>query len=147
MEIISVIVADDHAGVRSGLISLLTKNNNQIEVVGETKCGAETVHLCQQISPTVLLLDFRLPDMDGSQVACQLQSSGSTVRILSLSAYIGPEFKNIIQKLLDCGVAGFITKDEVIEWLIPAVCSIAQGEKWLSPTVQKYLSNGDFLPR
>jgi DNA-binding NarL/FixJ family response regulator len=139
MDTIRVLVADEHDGVRAGLVTLLSTDGSGIEVAGEGRSGMEAIQCCRLLSPDVLLLDLNLPDFDGSEVARQLQQDKSPTRVLVVSAFFGRTNRKSIAELFECGVAGCITKDEAIEWLIAAVQGVAKGERWLSPMLKNYL--------
>lgn len=139
---IRVVIADNHNSIRSALISYLSKGGHGIQMVGEASSGSEALRLCRETSPDVLLLDLKLPDIEGSEVVRQLQAAGLPIRVLVLSAFFGLIDRHSIMELLDYGVGGCITKNEVIDLLVPAIRSVAGGEVWLSPQVQGYLNGG-----
>jgi DNA-binding NarL/FixJ family response regulator len=139
MALIRTVIADDHEGIRSALVSYLSSDGHGIKMVGEASNGSEAVQLCREHSPDVLLLDLRLPDLDGAEVTRQLQAEGLRVRVLVISAFFSLIEKQSIHELLKNGASGCITKDEAIELLVPAIHSIAGGENWLSPGVKRVL--------
>jgi DNA-binding NarL/FixJ family response regulator len=129
MTTIRVLLVDDHPIVRNGIRSLLDKAPD-IEVVGETSSGAEALALTQSLAPDVLLLDMEMPGMKGVEVAAQLQSMNSPVRILALSAYDDKEY---ILSLLSAGASGYLIKEEVPEAIVEAVRGVSRGERgWVS---------------
>ncbi|HEX2980965.1 MAG TPA: response regulator transcription factor [Anaerolineaceae bacterium] len=136
-KITRVLLADDHAVVRAGIRHLLKKAPD-IQVVGEARNGEEALRLSTELIPDVLLLDLEMPSINGIDVAIELQKLGSPVRILVLSAY---EDKQYILGLLENGVSGYLTKDEVPEVIIDAVRGVSQGEEgWVSPRVAAQMS-------
>jgi two-component system response regulator DegU len=137
-EIIRVVLADDHARVRKGIRNLLERPAD-ILVVGEASNGPQALKLVQDLNPDVLLLDVEMPGMNGNQVAAELRMMGSQVRILVLSAY---DDKQYIMGMLESGVAGYLTKEEVPDILISAVRGIAHGKKgWVSQRVASQIAS------
>jgi DNA-binding NarL/FixJ family response regulator len=134
LEKIRVILADDHPFLRTGLRKILDKTSD-IVVVGEASDGAQALQLVEALTPDVLVLDVEMPHMNGIQVARELSSRESDVRILVLSAH---DDRAHILGMLDAGVAGYLTKDEASEALVKAVRGVAEGEDgWLSQRVAK----------
>ncbi len=126
---IRVLLADDHPIVRRGICSLLLTAPD-IQVVGEAKSGQEALNLVSDLAPDVLLLDMEMPGMSGVDVAKQLKTARSEVRVLALSAYDDGQY---VRNLLASGAAGYITKEEAPEMIIEAVRGVARGEEgWLS---------------
>ena len=120
---------DDHPIVLSGIHGLL-ENADGIEIVGEAADGEQALQLVETIHPDVLLLDMELPDIQGSQLAQQIQGRYPQVKILVLSAYDDPVY---VQDLLDLGAAGYLMKEEAPEVIVEAIHGIAQGKQgWYS---------------
>lgn len=133
-----VLLVDDHPVVRAGIRNLLEKASD-IMVVGEANNGDEALRLVDQLAPDVLLLDMEMPGMNGNEVAQQLQATGSSVRILALSAH---DDKQYIQELLANGAAGYLVKEEVPEAIIEAVRGVSRGEQgWVSRRVAAQMSS------
>ncbi len=129
MSPIRVILADDHPVVRNGIRHMLEKVVD-IEVLGEASTGGEALQLVQDTKPDILLLDMEMPDLNGREVAQRLQSMGSPVKILALSAYDDPVY---IRELLELGAAGYLVKEEAPETIVDAVRGVAHGEQgWVS---------------
>lgn len=129
MSQIRVLLADDHPIIRSG-IRMLLEQAPDILVVGETDRGDEVTNLVQRLRPDVLLLDMEMPGKSGVDVANELQSSGSPVRILVLSAYDDDAY---IASLISTGAAGYLTKEEALNTIVEAVRGVARGEDgWFS---------------
>lgn len=132
MEQIQVVLADDHSFVRKGIRQILGKAPD-INVVGEGENGLEALNLVEILKPDVLLLDVEMPVMNGIQVARQLKKNSSPVRVLVISAH---DDRQYILEMLDCGVAGYLTKEEVPQNLVRAVREIvAGGHGWVSQRV------------
>ncbi|MCL4562781.1 MAG: response regulator transcription factor [Chloroflexi bacterium] len=137
MSPIRVILADDHPVVRTGIRNMLSKSPD-IEIVAEASDGPAALRLVQEHQPDVLLLDMEMPGLKGVEVAQQLRSSGSKVRILALSAY---DDKQYILELLENGAAGYLTKEEAPETIIDAIRGVSQGEQgWVSRRVAAQMS-------
>jgi DNA-binding NarL/FixJ family response regulator len=134
-----VVVAEDHATVRSGIRRMLEKAPD-IEVIGEAENGMEALKLVEELTPDVLLLDMEMPVMTGVEVARKLHAQKSPVRILALSAY---DDRHYIREMLSSGAAGYLTKDEAPKHIINAVRSIAQGKTgWFSRRISEFLNEG-----
>ncbi len=131
-ESIRIVLVDDHPVVRSGIRTLLEKVEG-FEIVGEASEGAGVQALVAETHPNVLLLDMELPDVDGPQVAKQVQQSNPLVKILALSAHDDPVY---IRGLLESGAAGYLMKEEAPDTIIEAVRGVAHGDKgWVSRRV------------
>lgn len=140
MAVTRVVVADDHPVVRSGIRTLL-EHASGIDVVGEAGDGVEALKMTEELNPDILLLDMEMPNLKGVEVAQKLRQSGSSVRILALSAY---DDKDYIVELLSNGAAGYLMKEEVPDAIIEAVRGIARGEEgWVSRKVGSKMA--DFM--
>lgn len=132
MSVIRVILADDHPVVRCGIKDLLERAID-IQVIGEASTGKETLTLVEETVPDVILLDMELPDMKGIEVARQLQQSGSSAKILVLSAHDDPLY---IHKSMENGAMGYLVKEEAPQVIVAAVRGVARGEQgWVSRSV------------
>ncbi len=131
-KIIRILLVDDHPVVRKGILGLLEQAED-IKIVGEAETGEEALALVEQLHPDLLLLDMELPDMQGTEVARQLQQNHPHVLILALSAHDDPVY---IRGLLETGAAGYLMKEEAPDTILEAVRGVAQGEKgWVSRRV------------
>ncbi len=119
---IRVIVADDHGVVREGLRTLLTQAG--LEVVALASSGEEAVQLALAHRPQVLLLDIRMPDLDGLQVLRTLRDQAPEVAVVLLTTYDNPTY---LSQALQLEVAGFLTKDVAPDLIPLAVRAAAQG--------------------
>lgn len=131
MKRIRVLVADDHAVVRLGICEAL-KQEPDIEIVGEATQGRQALELAQSLKPGVFILDMQMPEMDGVDVARQLQKHDPGVRILVLSAYADDDY---VFGTLSLGASGYLLKDDALENVVGAVRTVAEGKTWLSPQI------------
>ena len=130
---VRVIVADDHHVVRTGFAALL-ETQPDFTVVGTASDGAEAVRLCRELSPDVILMDVRMPVMDGIEATRQLRDCGP--RILILTTF---DLDQYVYDALCAGASGFLLKDVTAERLFDAVRVIAAGEALLAPAVTRRL--------
>lgn len=129
---IRIVLADDHTLVREGLRERLT-HQADMEVVGEAADGWEALRLAETLVPDVLLLDMEMPGLTGPEVAQRLHEATLPVHVLALSAYDDTDY---VSELLECGAAGYLTKEEALATIVEAVRSVALGEEgWLSRSV------------
>jgi DNA-binding NarL/FixJ family response regulator len=129
LEPIKVLIADDHPVVRQGLAVLLEVQDD-IELVGEASDGPEAVRLTMQCRPDVLLLDLKLPGLDGMDVLAELRARGSATRVLVLTSATGPAGPALA---LQGGATGFLYKDVDPDALVRAIRSVHDGHTVLAP--------------
>ena len=132
---IRIVVADDHQVVRTGFAALLDTQPD-FTVVGTACDGAQAVRIGRELRPDVVLMDVRMPGMDGIEATRQLAGSGSGPRILILTTFDLDEY---VYDALRAGASGFLLKDVTAERLFDAVRVIAAGEALLAPTVTRRL--------
>jgi DNA-binding NarL/FixJ family response regulator len=130
---IRVLVADDQSMVRAGFRMLLA-GEPDIEVVAEATTGLEAVAKAARFDPTVVLMDIRMPELDGIEATRRILAADEAARILILTTFDLDEY---IYEALRAGASGFVLKDEPPERLIAAVRTVAAGDALLSPTVTK----------
>lgn len=136
--VIRVLLVDDHPMLRQGMRTFLEKAGD-IEVVGEAGDGLEALDLVQKLPADVLLLDVEMPEMDGMQVAREINQNQMPIRILALSAH---DDNHYILGMLACGAAGYLTKDEAPDLVVKAVRRVADGdETWVSRRVYDQISS------
>jgi DNA-binding NarL/FixJ family response regulator len=135
---IHVLLVDDHPVVRNGIRGLLEKAVD-IQIVGEASNGVDALRLTGEVHPDILLLDMELPDMQGTQVAQQVQRQYPNVKILALSAHDDSFY---IKGLLELGAAGYLMKDEAPEAIVEAVRGVAHGDKgWISRQIAAQMTS------
>jgi DNA-binding NarL/FixJ family response regulator len=132
--VIRVVIADDQALVRGGFRSILN-GQPDLEVVGEAGDGAVAVRLCRSLGPDVVLMDIRMPVLDGLAATRQVVAAGPT-RVLVLTTFDVDEY---VYAALQAGASGFILKDGPAEGLPEAVRTVAAGQALLAPTVTRRL--------
>jgi DNA-binding NarL/FixJ family response regulator len=132
---IGVVVADDHEVVRGGFAAILDTQPD-FTVLGTAADGAEAVRTCQETCPDVVLMDIRMPGMDGIEATRQLTAAESGPRVLVLTTFDLDEY---VYDALRAGASGFLLKDVTAERLFDAVRVIAAGEALLAPTVTRRL--------
>jgi DNA-binding NarL/FixJ family response regulator len=130
---IRVLVADDQAMVRAGFRMLLA-GEQDIEVVAEAGNGHEAVDAAARFHPDVVLMDIRMPQLDGLEAARRILAADAAARVLVLTTFDLDEY--IYQALRD-GASGFVLKDDPPEQLIAAIRTVAAGDALLSPTITK----------
>jgi DNA-binding NarL/FixJ family response regulator len=128
---IRVLVADDQAMVRAGLRMLLS-GEPDIDVVAVAGTGREAVAQAARFDPDVVLMDIRMPELDGLEATRQILASDGCARVLVLTTFNLDEY---VYEALRAGASGFVLKDDPPESLIAAVRTIAGGDALLSPTV------------
>jgi DNA-binding NarL/FixJ family response regulator len=130
---IRVLVADDQSLVRGGFRMLLA-GVPDIEIVAEASNGLEAVEKAARFQPTVILMDIRMPELDGLEASRRILAADDAARILILTTFDLDEY---VYEALRVGASGFVLKDEPPEQLIAAIRTIAAGEALLSPSVTK----------
>ena len=135
MRALKVVVADDQAIVRGGIRAML-ESADDIEVVGEAEDGAQAVELALRAHPDVVVMDVRMPGVDGIEATRRLLSAGSRARILMLTTFDLDEY---VFQAMRAGAAGFLLKATPPERLTEAVRVVAAGESLLDPLITRRL--------
>ena len=130
---IRVLVADDQSMVRAGFRMLLS-GEEDIEVVAEAGNGLEAVDKAARFRPTVVLMDIRMPELDGLEATRRILAADPDARVLVLTTFDLDEY---VYEALRAGASGFVLKDDPPEQLIAAVRTVASGDALLSPAVTK----------
>ena len=128
---IRVLLVEDHRMVREALREVLTKVPD-IEVVGEAGDAREGLELAQSAAPDVIVLDIRLPDLNGIEVAARLRDAGSQAKIVALSAFSDKRF---VTEMLRSGASGYVTKSAAGTELVSAIRAVAAGQGYFSPEI------------
>jgi DNA-binding NarL/FixJ family response regulator len=119
---ISIVIADDHAMLRSGLRNML--DSPLLRIVGEASNGEEAVRLVMDQQPAVVLMDVRMPKMDGIQALEAIKNAKSTARVIMLTSYSSPMY---LLRALSAGAAGFVLKDISQAELLKTIYAVAGG--------------------
>ncbi|WP_168625777.1 MULTISPECIES: response regulator transcription factor [unclassified Cryobacterium] len=128
---IRVLVADDHPVVRGGIVALLGAEDD-IEIVGEATTGPEAVETAIQLKPDVVLMDLRMPGIDGDVATERILAAEPGIRVLVLTTY---ESDDTILRAIEAGASGYLLKAAPTEELLAGIRSVARGEVALAPTI------------
>jgi DNA-binding NarL/FixJ family response regulator len=128
---IGVLVADDQSMVRAGFRMLLS-GEEDIDVVAEASNGREAVEKAARFKPAVVLMDIRMPELDGLQASREILAADPAARILILTTFDLDEY---IYEALSAGASGFVLKDDPPEHLLAAIRTVAAGDALLSPSI------------
>ena len=133
---VRVVVADDHPLYREGVVRALNASGS-VQVVSEAEDGATALQLIKTHRPDVALVDFRMPGMDGSQIAAAIQRDELPTRVLLLSAH---DESAIVYEALQHGAAGFLPKESTRTEIVDAVVACAKGRDVVAPSVAANLA-------
>lgn len=133
---IRVLIADDHAIVRNGLI-LMLRYSSDLELAGEAKTGREAIELYRQHRPDVVLMDLRMPEMGGVEAITTIREEFPDARIIVLSTY---DYDEDIYQGLKAGARGYLLKDASMEVLQEAIRKVHAKQKYIPPDVAAKLA-------
>lgn len=139
---IRVLIADDQALVRGGFRMIL-ESQKDMEVVGEAEDGRQAVRLAGELKPDVVLMDIRMPDVDGLEATRRLVDSPDAPRVLMLTTF---DMNEYVYEAMKSGASGFLLKDVRPEQLAEAVRTVAAGDALLAPAITRRLIE-DFVRR
>lgn len=128
---VRVLVADDHDIVRVGLRALLS-SHPEIEVVGEARTGQETLSLATTVRPDVVLLDLRMPDLDGLEVCCRLKAGKVQPAVLFLTSYADDQ---MVLSAFEAGADGYLLKSFAGQNIPASILAVSRGDSALDPSV------------
>ncbi|MCF1597214.1 response regulator, partial [Streptomyces muensis] len=129
-----VLVVDDQTLIRTGFRLILTSRG--IEVVGEAADGAEAVSLARELAPDVVLMDIRMPTMDGLEATRRILGQSPDRRVLMLTTF---DLDQYVYTALSIGASGFLLKDVTPEHLAAAVRLVTTGDALLAPSITRRL--------
>jgi len=136
MKKLRILLADDHTVMRTGLRVLLERQPN-LEVVGETENGRQTVELSASLKPDVLVMDVGMPILNGIEATKQIASKCSTIAVVILSMYSDEAY---VMRALKAGARAYLLKDSAAVDLISAIEAVSQGKSFFSPKVSRILA-------
>jgi DNA-binding NarL/FixJ family response regulator len=139
---IRVLLADDHVLARTGFRMVLDTEDD-MEVVGEAATGRQAVHSAGRLEPDVVLMDVRMPEMDGIAATREIVAGASSPRVLILTTFDLDEY---VYDSLAAGASGFLLKDAGPEQLVHAIRVVAGGDALLAPSVTRRLIDELVVP-
>jgi DNA-binding NarL/FixJ family response regulator len=140
--VIEVLLADDQALVREGL-RMMVEAEPDITVVGEVATGSDALAACRRLQPDVVLMDVRMPELDGIEATRRLTEGGSSSKVLILTTFDLDEY---VYRAMKAGASGFLLKDATREQLVAAIRTVLGGEALLAPAITRRLIE-DFCRR
>jgi DNA-binding NarL/FixJ family response regulator len=132
---VRVLIVDDQALVRAGFKMILDAEP-EVDVVGEASDGAQGIDAARELDPDVVLMDIRMPELDGLEATRRLTASGERPRVLILTTFDLDEY---VYEALRAGASGFLLKDTPPEQLVQAIRVVAAGEALLAPSITRRL--------
>src|SRR5437879_3325055 len=136
-EVIRVLIADDQALFRRGLYVVLGTEDN-IEVVAEAENGEEAIRKAEELAPDVVLMDVRMPRIDGIEAARQIRDLSPTTKILMLTV---SDEEDDLYEAIKAGANGYLLKEISIEEVADAIRAVVQGQSLISPSMASKLLN------
>ena len=131
MTAVKILIVDDHAVVRDGLRVMLDRREDFL-VVGEAENGLEAVAKVRELGPDVILMDLRMPELDGVEAMRQIRAENSEAKFLVLTTYDTDEY---IFDAIEAGAKGYLLKDASREDLFQAISAVHRGESLVQPGV------------
>jgi DNA-binding NarL/FixJ family response regulator len=133
--VISVLLADDQALVRAGF-RLIVELEPGMKVVGEAEDGRQALELARELRPDVVLMDIRMPGLDGIEATRRLGEAGNNARVLVLTTFDLDEY---VYEAMRAGASGFLLKDVPREQLVAGIRVVAGGDSLLAPAITRRL--------
>lgn len=135
MTTVRVLLADDHALIRNTLHMVLS-DADDIEVAGEAETGAAAVRLSRELKPDVVLMDIRMPGLDGIEATRRITAEPGAPRVVVLTTFDDDEY---VYGTLRAGASGFLVKDMALEEIVTAIRVVATGDALIAPSVTRRL--------
>jgi DNA-binding NarL/FixJ family response regulator len=139
---IRIVLADDHPLTRSGIAEYLRRESS-LELLGEAEDGVKAWQLIQDLKPDVVLLDIRMPGLDGVSVAQKVKEAGLPTATIMLTSYDAQQY---VMASLRAGAKGFVLKTVAPKELTAAIATVARGGLYLDPEVASVMGERDFDP-
>lgn len=133
---VKVLIVDDHTLMRLGIRRLL-ETMPDIEIVGDAQNGEEALKLIKKHNPAVVLLDMKMPGMDGWEVICRLKKTHPEIKVIALTSV---NSETMPSKVLQLGAMGYLTKTSTAEEILEAIQSVSQGKKFLSAEIAQQMA-------
>ena len=132
---IRVVIVDDHDMVRKGLAAFL-KTKSDLELVGEARSGEESVHLCDEVHPDVVLMDLVMPRMGGAEATRLIREKYPHVQVIALTSF---QERDLVREILDAGAISYLLKNITVDDLAEAIRAAHVGRSTLAPEAIKVL--------
>lgn len=139
---IKLMVVDDHDLVRTGIVRLLS-DCEQIEVIAQASSGEEAIKLARIKYPNVVLMDVRMPGIDGLEATRRLKRFDPSLEVIALSAYDSDHY---ITRLMQAGASGFLSKGSEVSEMVRAILKVKSGQLYLSSDVAQRFAIKSFFP-
>jgi len=133
---ISVVLTDDHALVRSGIRRLL-EDSNQVSIIGEAESGEEGVRLAQELNPDVILMDVNMPGIGGGEACRRILQRNPKQKIIVLTIHNEQTFP---KRMLEIGARGYLTKECGFEEMLSAINQVYKGSAYIAPSIAQQLA-------
>lgn len=137
MEKIRLLLADDHVLVRKGIMAML-ESEKEIEIVGEANNGIEALEMSKKLTPDILIIDIRMPEMNGLEATSKLHEYSPNTKALILSMHDSDDY---VLQSLEVGAYGYLLKDTEKNEFLKALHQVQQGNKYYSGTVSNALAS------
>jgi two-component system response regulator NreC len=128
---IRILLADDHEILRHGL-SRSFQQTEDIEVIGQAKDGHTAVELARELSPTIIVMDIGMPDLNGVEATRQITKESPRVKIIGLSMHSSNKY---VREMFKAGASGYLLKDCPFDELTKAIRTVAEGKAYVSPSI------------
>ncbi|MCX7796613.1 MAG: response regulator transcription factor [bacterium] len=135
MGAIKVLVVDDQTLICDGIAKLL-EGEKDIEVVGKAYGGQEAIEKAEQLKPDIILMDIRMPGLDGVSATKMIKSKNPSIQVIAISVY---EEDNLIMQMFKAGAVGYVLKDISLENLVRAIKNVYKGTTMINPRISRKL--------